>query len=48
MNWGVVSGLATLVSMVAFVGVVAFSYSSRRKADFERLSRVPLEEDRVS
>lgn len=48
MNWGVVSGLATLVSMVAFIGVVAFSYSSGRKADFERLSRVPLEEDRVS
>jgi cytochrome c oxidase cbb3-type subunit IV len=48
MNWGVVSGLATVVAMIAFIGVVAYSYSSRRKADFERLSRVPLEEDRVS
>lgn len=45
MNWGVVSGIATLVSMLAFVGVVGFSYSGRRKAEFDRLARVPLEED---
>jgi len=48
MNWGVVSGIATLVSMIAFIGVVLFSYSSRRKDDFERMARMPLEEDNAS
>ncbi len=48
MNWGIVSGIATLVSMIAFIGVVMFSYSSRRKDDFERMARMPLEEDNAS
>lgn len=48
MNWGVVSGIATLISMVAFIGVVLFSYSSRRKDDFARMARMPLEEDNAS
>lgn len=48
MNWGIVSGIATLVSMVAFIGVVAFSYSGRRTEDFARMARMPLEEDSES
>jgi len=48
MDWGVVSGIATLVSMIAFIGVVAFSYSGKRKADFARMARMPLEEDSQS
>lgn len=45
MTWGIASGIATLVSMIAFIGIVAFSYSRRREADFARMARMPLEED---
>ena len=48
MNWGVVGGIATLVSMIAFIGVVVFAYSGRRKEVFSRMARMPLEEDSQS
>jgi cytochrome c oxidase cbb3-type subunit 4 len=42
---GLLQGLGTLVAMFAFVGVVAWAYSRRRKADFDAAARLPLEED---
>jgi len=44
--YGWVAGLSTLISMAAFIGVVAWSYSSRRRADFACAAQLPLEEDR--
>jgi cytochrome c oxidase cbb3-type subunit 4 len=43
--FGWVAGITTLMSMLAFVGVVAWSFSRRRRADFESAARLPLEED---
>ena len=37
-------GIVTALLLVAFLGVVAWAYSSRRKHDYEHLSRVPLED----
>jgi len=44
-TYGWVAGISTLVSMMAFIGVVAWSYSRRRTPDFDRAARLPLEED---
>ncbi len=45
MDKGTVQGLATLVAMIAFVGVVWWAWSSRRKPDFDAAARLPLAED---
>jgi cytochrome c oxidase cbb3-type subunit IV len=43
--YGWVAGISTLISMLAFIGVVAWSYSRRRQADFASAAQLPLEED---
>ena len=42
---GWVAAISTIVSMLAVVGVVAWTMSGRRRADFEAAARLPLEED---
>ena len=36
---------ATVVSLIVFVGIVAWAYSSRNAADFEQAARLPFEQD---
>jgi cbb3-type cytochrome oxidase subunit 3 len=43
--YGWIAGISTLTTMLAFLGVVAWSYSQRRHADFAAAARLPLEED---
>ena len=43
--YGWVAGISTLISMLAFLGVVAWSYSRRRQNDFAAAAQLPLEED---
>jgi len=43
--YGWVAGITTLISMIAFLGVVAWSYSRRRRDSFDAMARMPLEED---
>ena len=43
--YGWVAGISTLISMLAFLGVVAWSYSRRRHDDFAAAAQLPLEED---
>lgn len=45
MDDGTVRGLFTLVLMVAFLALVYWAWSKHRKADFDRLARMPLEDD---
>jgi len=45
MIYGWVAGITTLISMIAFLGVVAWSYSRSRRESFDALARMPLEED---
>ena len=40
-----VRGLLTLVLMLAFIGVVIWTWSSKRKKDFEEAARLPLDDD---
>lgn len=39
---------AMLLFIAIFLGVVVWALSSRRSARFERLSRLPLDEDEVT
>jgi cytochrome c oxidase cbb3-type subunit IV len=43
--YGWVAGISTLISMLAFIGVVAWSYSRRREPEYHRAAHMPLEED---
>jgi cytochrome c oxidase cbb3-type subunit IV len=36
----------TLLLMVAFIGIVFWAWSSRRRKDFGEAARLPLEEDK--
>ncbi|MBK7660647.1 MAG: cbb3-type cytochrome c oxidase subunit 3 [Betaproteobacteria bacterium] len=35
----------TVLAMIAFLGIVAWAWSSGRRADFDAASRLPLDED---
>jgi len=35
----------TVLALVTFLAIVAWAWSSRRRADFDAASRLPLEED---
>ena len=48
MNSGWISGVATAVLLLCFIGIVVWSFSSRRKQAFEKAARLPLEEDTLS
>lgn len=45
MDIGTVSGIATALSMIAFVVSAVWALSVRRRKDFERMEMLPLEED---
>ncbi|MGA0734727.1 MAG: cbb3-type cytochrome oxidase subunit 3 [Steroidobacteraceae bacterium] len=42
---GIVRGVATLLAMLAFVGVAMWAYSRRRREKFDEAAKLPLEED---
>lgn len=44
---GWVLGVATAVMLLCFLGVVLWAFSSRRRAEFEQLARLPLEDGEV-
>jgi len=44
MDIGTVRGLVTLFVMLAFVGLVFWAYSKRRKADFDEMAQLPFHE----
>jgi cytochrome c oxidase cbb3-type subunit 4 len=43
--YGWLAGVSTLVSMLAFVGVIVWCYSGRRRTEYDQAARLPLEED---
>jgi cytochrome c oxidase cbb3-type subunit 4 len=44
MDIGTMRGLVTLLLMLAFVGLVFWAYSKRRKADFDEMAQLPFRE----
>jgi cytochrome c oxidase cbb3-type subunit 4 len=45
MDVGLAGAVGTILAMAAFLGVVAWAWSRKRKADFDAAARLPLEED---
>ncbi len=45
MSAGTLSGIVTAILLVLFVGVWVWAYSSRRREQFNKMARMPLEED---
>lgn len=41
----VIKGLFTLLLMLIFIGICVWAFSKSRKAKFEELARLPLQED---
>ncbi|WP_460455834.1 cbb3-type cytochrome oxidase subunit 3 [Arenimonas alkanexedens] len=39
------SGILTLIALIAFVGGAAWVYSAKRNPEFDAASRIPLDED---
>ena len=37
--------LVTVLAFIAFIGIVGWAYSDRRKASYEEAARLPLEEE---
>lgn len=44
MEIGTVRGVITLFVMLAFLGLVYWAYSKRRKADFDEMAQLPFRE----
>ncbi len=44
MGAGTVRGLVTLAFMLAFVAIVIWAYSKRRKAEFDEMAELPFHE----
>lgn len=42
---GMISGILTVIALLAFVGGVIYVYSDKRKPEFDEASRIPLDED---
>ncbi|MEO6173108.1 MAG: cbb3-type cytochrome c oxidase subunit 3 [Arenimonas sp.] len=40
-----ISGIISLILLIAFIASTAWAYSSRRHADFEKAAQIPLEND---
>jgi cytochrome c oxidase cbb3-type subunit 4 len=45
MSFGTLQGLLTLALLGLFVGIVWWTWSARRREDFERAARIPFDED---
>jgi cytochrome c oxidase cbb3-type subunit IV len=44
MSAGFINGIVTALLLVLFIGLVLWAWSGKRKADFERAARLPLED----
>lgn len=45
MDINTVRGLATLLALIAFIAIIAWAYSSRRKKDFNEAASLPFAEN---
>jgi len=41
---GFASGVVTVLALLAFLAVVVWAYSAKRKVEFDKMARLPLED----
>ena len=44
-DYSTFSSVMTVVMLVVFLGIVAWAYSGKRRAQFDEAARVPFEDD---
>jgi cytochrome c oxidase cbb3-type subunit 4 len=45
MDINTLRSIATVVSFVVFIGIVVWTFSGKRRADFEQAGRLPFDTD---
>jgi cytochrome c oxidase cbb3-type subunit 4 len=45
MDINIIRAVLTIILIIAFLGLVIWAWSSKRKDTFDKLSQMPLEED---
>jgi cytochrome c oxidase cbb3-type subunit 4 len=45
MNSGTLQGIATLLTMISFLGICVWAYSGKRKAQFKEAANLPFADD---
>lgn len=46
--WGHLSGVVTVVLMLTFIGIWVWAWRKRHQVTFDRMARLPLEQDEQS
>ncbi len=46
MDAGTLQGILTAIALLAFLGMTAYVYSPRRRSRYDRLARLPLDEEK--
>ena len=45
MSFAILSSVVTVISMIVFIGIVYWAFSAGNKARFEKLARLPLDNE---
>jgi cytochrome c oxidase cbb3-type subunit 4 len=45
MNFTILSSVMTVISLIAFIGILYWAYSSKNKARFEEMAKLPLDNE---
>jgi cytochrome c oxidase cbb3-type subunit 4 len=45
MNFTIISSVMTVISLIVFVGILYWAFSSKNKARFENIARAPLDNE---
>lgn len=45
MDLGAISGVITAILLVAFIGIVLWAWSSKRREQFDAMARMPLDSE---
>lgn len=43
--WGQIAGVVTVILMLTFIGIWIWAWRGKRKRVFDRMARLPLEDD---
>ncbi|WP_395011538.1 cbb3-type cytochrome oxidase subunit 3 [Undibacterium sp.] len=45
MNFTILSSVMTVISLIAFIGILYWAFSSKNKARFEEMAKLPLDNE---
>ena len=45
MNFTILSSIVTVISLVVFIGILYWAFSAKNKARFEKIGRMPIENE---